>query len=64
MAVQSLSLFPIGVMRFPAMGTDSRVFCINSGKLTKAQKKLVGTKDLAGRKRIRGKAIDRGCYEY
>ena len=39
-------------------------YCINSGKLTKAQKKLVGTKDLAGRKRIRGKAIDRGCYEY
>ena len=39
-------------------------YAINSGKLTKAQKKLVGTKDLAGRKRIRGKAIDRGCYEY
>ncbi len=38
--------------------------CIDKGKLTKAQKKLVGTKDLAGRKRIRGKAIDRGCYEY
>jgi hypothetical protein len=38
--------------------------CIDSGKLTKAQKKLVGTKDLAGRKRIRGKAIDLGCYEY
>ena len=39
-------------------------YCINSGKLTKAQKKLVGTKDLAGRKRIKGKAVDRGCYEY
>ena len=39
-------------------------YCINKGKLTKAQKKLVGTKDLAGKKRIRGKAIDRGCYEY
>ena len=38
--------------------------CINKGKLTKTQKELVGTKDLAGRKRIRGKAIDRGCYEY
>ena len=38
--------------------------CIDNGKLTKAQKKLVGSKDLAGRKRIRGKAIDRGCYEY
>ena len=39
-------------------------YCINSGKLTKKQKKLVGTTDLAGKKRIRGKAIDRGCYEY
>ena len=38
--------------------------CIDKGKLTTAQKKLVGSKDLAGRKRIRGKAIDRGCYEY
>ena len=38
--------------------------CINKGKLTAAQKKLVGTKDLAGKKRIRGKAIDMGCYEY
>jgi hypothetical protein len=39
-------------------------YAINKGKLTKAQKKLVGTKDLAGGKRIRGKAIDQGCYEY
>ena len=39
-------------------------YCIDAGKLTSAQKKQVGTKDLAGRKRIRGKAIDRGCYEY
>ncbi len=39
-------------------------YAIDKGKLTKAQKKLVGTKDLAGRKRIRGKAIDLGCYEY
>jgi hypothetical protein len=38
--------------------------CINRGKLTAAQKKLVGAKDLAGRKRVRGKAIDMGCYEY
>ena len=38
--------------------------CINKGKLTAAQKKLVGTKDLAGKQRIRGKAIDMGCYEY
>ena len=37
---------------------------IDKGKLTKAQKQLVGTKDLAGKKRIKGKAIDRGCYEY
>ena len=39
-------------------------FCIDRGKLTKAQKKLVGTKDLAGKKRIKGKAIDLGCFEY
>ena len=38
--------------------------CIDKGKLTNAQKKLAGKKDLAGRKRIRGKAIDLGCYEY
>ncbi len=38
--------------------------CINKGKLTKALKKLVGKKDLAGKKRVKGKAIDRGCYEY
>ncbi len=37
--------------------------CINKGKLTKAQKKLVGSKDLSGNKRIKGKAIDIGCYE-
>ena len=39
-------------------------YCIDSGKLTTKQKSLVGSKDLAGRKRIRGKAIDRGCFEY
>ena len=39
-------------------------YCINAGKLTKAQKKLVGKTDLAGKARIKGKAIDRGCYEY
>jgi hypothetical protein len=38
--------------------------CIDKGKLTTAQKKLVGTKDLAGKRRIRGKAVDLGCYEY
>ncbi len=37
--------------------------CINKGKLTKSLKKLVGSKDLAGKKRIKGK-IDIGCYEY
>ncbi len=36
--------------------------CVNKGKLTAAQKKAVGKKDLAGKKRIRGK-IDIGCYE-
>ena len=39
-------------------------YVIDKGKLTKAQKKLVGKKDLAGKNRINGKAIDRGCYEY
>ena len=38
--------------------------CINQGKLTAAQKKLVGALDLAGKKRIRGKDIDMGCHEY
>lgn len=38
--------------------------CINKGKVFSAIKSLVGTKDLAGAKRIRGKAIDMGCYEY
>ena len=39
-------------------------YCINSGKLTASQKKTVGSKDLAGNQRIKGKAVDRGCYEY
>ena len=38
--------------------------CIDKGKLTKKQKKLVGSKDIYGRRRIRGKAVDIGCYEY
>jgi hypothetical protein len=38
--------------------------CINQGKVTAAQKKLLGSVDLGGAKRIRGKAIDMGCYEY
>ena len=39
-------------------------YCIDKGKLTSAQKKQVGSYDLAGKTRIKGKAIDRGCYEY
>ena len=38
--------------------------CIDRGRLTKAQKKIVGTKDLDGRRRTRGKAVDIGCYEF
>lgn len=37
-------------------------YCINKGRLTAEQRKLVGKKDLAGKKRFNG-AIDRGCYE-
>ncbi len=44
----------------PAAGS----YCIDRGVLSEKLKKLVGTKDLAGRKRIKGKAIDLGCYEY
>lgn len=38
--------------------------CIDKGALSAAQKKIVGTKDLAGKNRIRGKSVDIGCYEY
>ena len=38
--------------------------CINKGTLTASQKKKLGSRDLAGKKRIRGKAVDMGCYEY
>ena len=38
--------------------------CIDKGALTDAQKKLAGTVDLGGGKRIKGKAVDQGCYEY
>ena len=38
--------------------------CINKGALTAPRKKLVGSYDLAGKKRVFGKSIDMGCYEY
>ena len=44
----------------PAKGS----YCIDRGKMTEARAKLLGAKDLAGRKRVRGGAIDLGCYEY
>ena len=37
---------------------------IEKGRLTAAQKKSVGKYDLAGKDRLRGKYIDRGCYEF
>ncbi|MBQ7252548.1 MAG: hypothetical protein IJS32_08115 [Kiritimatiellae bacterium] len=38
--------------------------CINRGTLNSKLKKLVGSVDLAGAKRIHGASIDMGCYEY
>ncbi len=38
-------------------------YAIDKGRLTSSQKKNLGATDLAGDIRIRGKAIDRGCYE-
>lgn len=38
--------------------------CINQGTVPAAIKSYVGTKDLAGSKRVKGKAVDLGCYEY
>lgn len=38
--------------------------CFDQGTVSAAIKSLVGSVDLAGVKRIRGKAIDMGCYEY
>ena len=38
--------------------------CINKGTKSAAAKKLYGKKDLDGRKRVRGKSVDIGCYEY
>jgi hypothetical protein len=62
--------FAVALCTLFAIQAEARTLYVNAsrpnnkGKLTKTQKKLVGSKDLAGRKRIRGKAIDRGCYEY
>ncbi len=39
-------------------------YCIDKGRLTASQKKSVGATDLAGGKRVKGKYVDRGCYEY
>ena len=38
--------------------------CINKGAVPAAIRSLVGSVDLAGVKRVRGSAIDLGCYEY
>ena len=38
--------------------------CIGMGKVSDTIRKKIGAKDLAGRKRIRGGAVDMGCYEY
>lgn len=38
--------------------------CIDLGQLNATLKQLVGSCDLSGKKRIRGKNIDMGCYEY
>ena len=38
--------------------------CINKGTKSKTAKKLFGSKDLDKKKRIKGKTVDIGCYEY
>ena len=38
--------------------------CIDKGTKTSAAKKLYGKKDLDGKKRVRGKSVDIGCYEF
>ena len=39
-------------------------YAIDKGRLTASQKKALGAMDLARGKRIKGKYVDRGCYEY
>ncbi len=39
-------------------------YAIDAGRLNRTQMKQLGTKDLAGGKRVKGKYVDRGCYEY
>ena len=38
--------------------------CINKGTKAAAAKKLYGKKDLDCKKRVKGKSVDIGCYEY
>lgn len=38
--------------------------CINKGTKAASVKKLFGKKDLDGKKRVKGKSVDIGCYEY
>ncbi len=50
-----------------AVQTEARTLYVNASRPNNKGNGLkvkTGSKDLAGRKRIRGKAIDRGCYEY
>jgi hypothetical protein len=38
--------------------------CIDRGVINATLKKWLGALDLRGRQRVKGKAIDMGCYEY
>ncbi len=39
-------------------------YAIDAGRLNRTQMKQLGPLDLAGGKRVKGKYVDRGCYEY